>query len=120
MIVRRVNPLWRQLAHLVLHDGRTGRAAITTPDRYAVCAQVVCASRVSSDRLPALHWAPNAAARCVPLLWGTELGLKRLALGLIRGLSPMWLNTYVLNTRSEKKYSVSVLHIQFQPIFEYP
>jgi len=65
--------------HLVLHDGRTGRAAITMPDRYAVCAQVVGASRVSQDRLPALHCTPvPAGARCIHLgekLRGAELGL---------------------------------------------
>jgi len=65
--------------HLVLHDGRIGSAAITMPDRYAVCAQVVGASRVSQDRLPALHWAPGlAGARCIHLgekLRGAELGL---------------------------------------------
>jgi len=47
------------------------------PDQYAVCAQVVGASRVSQDRLPALHWAPGpAGARCIHLgekLRGAEL-----------------------------------------------
>jgi len=64
---------------MVLHDGRTGRAAITMPDRYAVCAQGVGTSRVSQDRLQDLHWAPGpAGARCIHLgekLRGAELGL---------------------------------------------